>query len=101
MVVNDFDIPGIPIPPIKADPPLIVHPDAPLAFAIAVKSFQPVSGRLSKFCNPIHAINLPEFPECDPLNRGEPAAMKTLEESLGSPIRKGLDHAPERSTFNA
>jgi hypothetical protein len=48
MVINNFDIIGVAVPPVEAYPPLIVDPDAPLAFSLADKLFQPVSRRYAK-----------------------------------------------------
>ncbi len=88
MVVDDFDLPGISIPPFKADSPLIVDPDAPLALTIATEFFEAVSGRFGKLFNPVHAFDLPELAKGDPFNRREPAAMEALEEPLGFFVRE-------------
>lgn len=83
MVVNDFDLPGIPFPPCKTDSPLVIDPDAPLPLAIPAKLLQPVSRRLCKFLDPVDTLDLPEFAERDSFNRCEPTAMETLKEPLG------------------
>ena len=44
MVVDDFDVIGVAASPKKADPPLIVDPNAMLSFAISGKALQPVAG---------------------------------------------------------
>ena len=44
MVINDFNICGIAIIPIKADPPLAVDADAVLSGSIARKPFQSIGG---------------------------------------------------------
>jgi hypothetical protein len=43
MIVNDFHLVSISVLRIKADPPLIVDPNAVLAVPVAVKLLQPVS----------------------------------------------------------
>jgi hypothetical protein len=43
MIVNDFHVVSISVLPIKADPPLIVDPNAVLAVPVAVKLLQSVS----------------------------------------------------------
>jgi len=43
MIVNDFHVVSISVLPMKADPPLIVDPNAVLAVPAAVKLLQPVS----------------------------------------------------------
>ncbi len=45
MVVDDFHVVGIAIPPHEADAILIIDSDAVLALALAVQSLQLVSGR--------------------------------------------------------
>jgi len=45
MVVDDFHVVGVALPPHEADAILIIDPDAVLALALAVQRFQPVSGR--------------------------------------------------------
>ncbi len=45
MVVHDFHIVGVAVPPHEADAILIIDPDAVLALALAVQRLQPVSGR--------------------------------------------------------
>jgi hypothetical protein len=44
MVVDDFHIVGVAVPPHEADAILIIDSDAVLALALAVQSLQPVSG---------------------------------------------------------
>ena len=48
MVINDFDVIRMAFLPVEAYPPLIVNPDAPLAFSLADKLFQAVSWRYTK-----------------------------------------------------
>jgi hypothetical protein len=102
VVVDDFDLPGILIPPCKADSPLIVDPDTPLAFPIATKFFQPVSGRLCKFFDAVHARDLAKLAEGNSFDRGEPAGTDPVKQPLGFLIRKGPDHgfSVARLTFN-
>jgi hypothetical protein len=45
VVINDFDVFGIAVPPFKTDSPLIVYPDTPLTFTVAGQLFEPVGGR--------------------------------------------------------
>jgi hypothetical protein len=44
MIVNDFNVVSISVLPMKADPPLIVDPNAVLAVPVAVRLLYPVSG---------------------------------------------------------
>jgi hypothetical protein len=43
MIVNDFHVVGISVLPMKADPPLIVDPNAVLAVSVAAELLQSVS----------------------------------------------------------
>jgi hypothetical protein len=45
MVVDDFHVEGVALPPHEADAILIIDPDAVLALALALQRLQPVSGR--------------------------------------------------------
>jgi hypothetical protein len=83
VVVDDFDLPGISIPPFKTNPPLIVDPDTPLPPSIATEFFEAVSGRLGELFDPVNAFNLPELAKGDPFNRGKPAAVEALGDTLG------------------
>jgi hypothetical protein len=83
VVVDDFDLPGISIPPFKANPPLIVDPDAPLTFPITTEFFEAVSGRFGELFDPVYAFDLPKLAKGDPFNRREPAAVKPPEDTLG------------------
>jgi hypothetical protein len=47
VVIDNFDVDraGRAFGPLKADPPLVIDPDAVLALSIALQSFQPVAGQ--------------------------------------------------------
>ena len=45
MVIDDFYVVGVAIPPHEADAVLIIDSDAVLALALAVQNLRPVSGR--------------------------------------------------------
>jgi hypothetical protein len=52
MVIDDFNFASVSLSPHKADTPLIVDPNAILAFSVPVKSFEPISGwrhQITKF----------------------------------------------------
>jgi hypothetical protein len=93
VVVDDFDLPGISVPPFKTNSPLVIDPNTPLAFAIAAELFEPVPRRLREFFNPIHAFDLSEFPEGGSFDRGEFPAVKAPEQPLGIFIPERADHA--------
>jgi len=47
--------------PVEADPPLVIDPDAPLAFSLADKLFQPVSWRYAEKFQSCRAVDLCQF----------------------------------------
>jgi hypothetical protein len=61
MVVDDFHVAGIALPPHEADAILIVDPDAVLALALAVQRLQPVSGGTLKLSSATEACNKRSF----------------------------------------
>jgi len=44
MVIDNFNLVGIGVPPDKTDMPLPVYPDNVLAFPVTTKSFKKISG---------------------------------------------------------
>ena len=55
MVVNDFDVPRVVVPPAKADSPLVVDPDV-LTAPIAADFLEPVARRHAKVVQVLGAI---------------------------------------------
>lgn len=45
VVIDDFHVVGVTVIPSEADAPLIVDPDAVLAFALTLQGFQPIGRR--------------------------------------------------------
>jgi hypothetical protein len=43
MIIGNFNVMGMAVVPMKADPPLVIDPYAPLAFSVAAKLLQTVS----------------------------------------------------------
>jgi hypothetical protein len=46
MVIDNFHIKSVPIPPLKTNTPLIVNADAVLSFSVALERFQFIARRL-------------------------------------------------------
>ena len=61
MVVHDFDLAGISIPPGETDPPLIVDADAVPPFQIAFEGFEAISRRDSQILQGMGIVYHPEF----------------------------------------
>jgi hypothetical protein len=93
MVINKFDIIRMAILPVEAYPPLIVDPDAPLAFSLAKQLFQPVSRWYAKKFQGCRAVDLGQFAKGCPLyvlrQSGCKCALKDLLRIL---VAKSLDH---------
>jgi hypothetical protein len=93
MVINNFDIISMTVLPVEAYSPLIVDPDAPLAFSLANQLFQPVSRRYAKKFQSCRAVDLCEFSKGHPMyvlrKSGCKRAMEDLFRILAA---KSLDH---------
>jgi hypothetical protein len=61
MVVDDFHIVGVAVPPHEANAILIIDSDAVLALALAVQSLQSVSGGTFKLSSATEACNKKSF----------------------------------------
>jgi hypothetical protein len=93
MVINNFDIIRMAVLPVEAYPPLIVDPDAPLAFSLTPQLFQPVSRRYAKKFQSCRAMDLGQFAQGYPMyvlrQSGCKCALKDLSRIL---VTKSLDH---------
>lgn len=61
MIVNDLDLSGITAIPMKADPELVVDPDAVLPRAIATKPFETITGRSAQELQGRRCMQLGKF----------------------------------------
>jgi hypothetical protein len=93
MVIGNFNVMGMAVSPMKADPPSVIDPEAPLAFSIAGKLLQPVPRRDSQKRQCRCAVDLCQFAQGHPLyflrKAGDKKAMKDL---LCFFAAKRLDH---------
>ena len=93
MVINNFGIIGMAVPPVEAYSPLIVDPDAPLAFSLADKLFQTVSRRHAKKFQSGRAVDQSQFAKGHPMHVPRQSGCKCAVEN---PFRilaaKSLDH---------
>ena len=92
VVVDDFDVERISVPPFKADSKLIVDPKTPLSLSITLELLQAIAGRLPKFFHPGHCVNLPELSQSHPLKCCVSMAVPVLEYLLGLRIPKRPNH---------
>ena len=68
MVIDDFDVGTVAVFPAKADAPLVVDPDAPLAGPITGERFKPVAGRDAKEIKGGGSMQLLQLALGDPLH---------------------------------
>lgn len=61
MIVGDFHIQGVAVFPVKANPPLIVYPDAVLTLPIPGQLFQPIPRRNSQIGQSIGGVKHEEL----------------------------------------
>jgi len=93
MIVNDLDLVRITISPPKADPPLVVDPNAMLSRAIAFELLEPVPWRHAEIVEHLGGVHGDQFAEhrAQKLGGIAPNAL-TLEQGFGMPIGEALDH---------
>jgi hypothetical protein len=93
MVIGNFNLMGMAVSPLKADPPSVIDPDTPLAFSIAGKLLHPVPRRDSQKGQCRSAVDLCQFAQGHPLyflrKAGGQSAMKN---PLCLFAAKRLDH---------
>jgi len=77
----------------EADSELVIDAQAPLACAVALEPFQAIAGWSEQLFDRSHAVDLPQFAESHPLQRGKTRAALTVKEPLGIFVGKGTDHA--------
>jgi len=92
VIVDDFDLPGMFIPPLETYAPLIIDADAPLALALSVKSFQAIPWRTRQFVSALHAVDLPQLSKGRSIRGCKSTAMLAPEKPFRFFIRKGPDH---------
>ncbi len=63
MIVSDFHVIGVPIPPFEADAPLVIDANAILTRAIAGQFFQAIRRRNAKVLERHGPIQHTQFPE--------------------------------------
>jgi hypothetical protein len=92
MVIDDLNIKSIAVFETKAQTPLVVDANAPLAFAAPAQSFQPVAGRNPKVLECIRVVQHLQFAFRDDGNRLESAGAFALKQRLRMLATEALDH---------
>jgi hypothetical protein len=85
MVVRDFDFVGITVLPAKADPVLIVDPDAVLPDPVSSQALEAIPGWDAQLPQILHSIHLCQLAPCD-----RPQVDRTR--SSGAPGRLAVEH---------
>jgi hypothetical protein len=95
VVVNNFNVIGVPVFPVEADSPLVVNTDTPLAFSFASELLKPVRRRDAEEFQGCCSMELRQFPKANPLNvRRQPGRKRTLKYFLCILGPERLYHAP-------
>ncbi len=66
MIINDFDIFRSRFGPAKANPVLVIDPNAVLALTVTRQWLQSISGRYFKIIQSAGSLQLPQFPQRHP-----------------------------------
>jgi hypothetical protein len=61
VIVHDFNVVSIPVPPNETQTPLIVYPNAVLALPVPTQRFQSIAGRRRQVPQFRGAVQLPKF----------------------------------------
>jgi hypothetical protein len=94
VIVRDFHIISVAIPPPKADSILVVDPDAVLPSAITLESFQPVSWESAQIGKPVRSVKHAQFLECGSCATLKLPALPGRVQPFGFTIVEGLDQVP-------
>lgn len=93
MVIHDLDLIGVAAFPAKANPPLVIDSYAVLSRTIAFERLQPIARRNTQGIEPRRGVKLRQLAPRYRMNAGrQPAHARSIENSRGVAILKGLDH---------
>ena len=93
MVIRDLDVVSIACFPAKADAPLIVDPDAPLALAITAEFLESIPRRDAEIFERDGGIELPQLAQRNALQVStEPPSRSAVEELLRLLASEASDH---------
>ena len=93
MIVDDFNVQGVTVTPPEADPPLLIDPDAVLAFSIALQSLELIRARNRKIPQISSSIQLLQLHQRPLLNLARNTlGVLATPDPFGLSASKGLDH---------
>jgi hypothetical protein len=94
MVIHQFYVKSMSIPPSKADAPLSVHADAVLSQPVAFQGFQPVGRWYSQILQIKGVMNHLQLPLCCTQDvMWKTGNLKAVKQGLGMLVSEGFDHA--------
>lgn len=93
MVVDDLNVVRVAVRPPKADPPLIVDPDAVLSSTIAAQLLEPIAWRRPQILKLNRRVDMAKLPEHHAPEVGREASDRlTFPEPLGVAVSKTPNH---------
>jgi hypothetical protein len=93
VVVDDLNIVNAVRLPSETNPPLIVHSDAELTFAITLQCLKPVSRWDAQASNLSSSMNLQQLPSGRSLDVTKSSNTSAVEQRFGIGARERADHA--------
>ena len=94
VIIHDLDVKGVPIPPSKADAPLVVDADTVLTSAIGRQFLETIAGRDPEILERGRRIELDQFAERHAQQAWrQPAHRLPPEQALSVLAREAPDHA--------
>lgn len=93
MVVHDFHVMRIPAAPSEADSPPVIDADAMLPLSVASQGLETITWRNPQELQICRSVELNKLTQGHPLDIArKPSGSLTLEQLLGIPVCKALDH---------
>jgi hypothetical protein len=92
MIINNLDILQTLRCPAKANPELVIDPDAPLALPVPAQFFKPVSWRHPKIVHAPRQIKLNQLAQSLPFNLRPPPDMAESEQLFSILGSEGYNH---------
>jgi len=97
VIVHDLDTLDIASGPAKADAELIIHPQAPLACAIALQLLELVGWRRTQVFEASRQVELLQFAQRGPFDAGEARYPAQVKERFGVGTLEGPDRHGQNS----
>ena len=92
MVIHDFNVEGMPVPPFEAQTPLVVDTDAVLPCAVPVQRLQSVSWRDRQVSKPLGSVYQQQFAPSRSLDSAKSGYRFIEEQAFRIPVAKRTDY---------